>query len=558
MDDVMKKLASLSGMDPDIPIDMAEPTEPVADPLFEQSAPMPSQDEAIENAAQEASAIAGDLTEDKPMDSMPAVPPVVSPDVLVQGDNVNKSGIPPQREVAELDELYGEQERIASVLNEHMVEFAALSQLGDLMRHPDDTIQKQANELMHSMMQDEQSYADGIHKIASSVFSTQEDLDMLQDPEAIEYIMESLAAFSEDTMEKVASEIDPESAGDGILSKTKSAVDSFVDSFKRLRGINEEIVSLRGKLDEAQAIHSQVSVANLPMSESTGSLENLFDAKHNLANAEDFRIKGYGAAALGAGALAGGAYLTGRALANRQSPQTSLNGEHADGTLESGFTNYDSENGGNYKMAHQQTFDNLLKIAGAGLLLSLTNNEAVDMELRKEASDQFDAISSLGRQELEVGFIQTALENYSDEQLREIVAGVHTEELLEKVAGFVAIDNYSADELFKVAGAGSVSAKGAAGALRDASEQVKNEIADFKTRAEGAGRQYSGDINEAGKVGGGLVNDRGGYNVIQNPAAYEVEQTASASDIENAVLVKQASYDAYMEADAFLQRYLGK
>lgn len=202
--------------------------------------------------------------------------------------------------------------------------------------------------------------------------------------------------------------------------------------------------------------------------------------------------------------------------------------------------------------------DNILKLAGAHFLIDGSSNEAYGAEFNKQASDAFDSIASMSRADMEVAFAKVALENYPEETLREIVAGTYTEEILEKTASIAAWDDLSADELVKIAGAGSVSAKGAAGALRDASEKVKNEIAIAKAQTEGEGREYVGDTDKAGKVGGGLVGGFEGYNVIKNPGSYEVAKTASQEDIEAAVLLKQAAYESYVEAEQFLKNAFGQ
>lgn len=578
---IFEKLAQLSGET----ANQAMPGEPVpeATPVMEQAIPTDELPEpeaqlppapqdlnsAIEQAANEASANVGDLLEDPPMASMaPQLPQGMAEPVYAEG-----IGEPTQEdllqaqllEAQQLEQLQAEQAQLEGQVTERLAEFGALARVVELAHTTDegDDFQKSASALLGVMLSDEAAYAENIEKVASSLYAEQEDLDALYQYDAVEYVAGLLEhRLLPELNEKIASDLSDEAAGNTIVNKTRSAVDGFVQSFQRLKGINGEIATLESKLQEAKNIHSQLGLGVGMGTEQeqaaraisiTNAGQEAMDLQHQIAGAENFRAKGYGLAALGAGGLAGGAYMAGRALFNQKQEEPSLNELQTDDTLNAGNDTFNPENGGNYKMANETVFmDEILKLAGANFLLGTANDPQAGQEMNKLASDEFDRIASLNREDMGVEFVRTALENYDEQTLREVVAGVHTEELLEKTAGFVSLDNLSADELEKVAGASSVSAKGAAGALRDATEKVENVLIQAKERAQGAGRQYAG---ENGKFGGALVDDMSGLNVINNPAKYEIEQTAAfQADIEQAVLLKQAAEAAYNEADAFLKQ----
>ena len=78
--------------------------------------------------------------------------------------------------------------------------------------------------------------------------------------------------------------------------------------------------------------------------------------------------------------------------------------------------------------------ESLLKLAGVAGLRGIVDNENNDLGLRKQASDRFDYISMLGRADMDQELIKVAFEIYDEEQLNEVLAGYHTEELFEKTA----------------------------------------------------------------------------------------------------------------------------
>lgn len=501
--------------------------------------PMTKRD-AIDQAAHEASAVAHDALGD-------GAPPPTTPDELLEPDAAAE-------DQALIENLMLEREQIASYVEDNLVGFGTLARLYEVGHADDSKLSKSASTYLETMLTDEPTFAEGLDKMAHQLFGDHHDVAHLFSDEGLDYVTEHLAAFVEEPFEKLASDLEDAADGNTIVNKTKQAVGGFVESIQRLKGINQEISTLESKIQEARDYASQLETAG-SISEMGDTALNLKQLQGQQADAINFRAKGYGLAGLGAGALAGGAYMAGRHFANQNQGEVVSQGHENGATLNAGNQHMLSENGGTYKMANTQGnvyLDNILKLAGAHFLIDGANNEQYGMEFNKQASEAFDSIASMSRADMDVAFAKVALENYSEDVLREIVAGTYTEEILEKTASVAAWDDLSADELVKIAGAGSVSAKGAAGALRDASEKVKNEIAIAKAQAEAEGRQYAGDTDKAGKVGGGLVGGLEGYNVINNPGAYEVAKTASQEDIEAAVLLKQAAYESYHEANEFL------
>lgn len=220
----------------------------------------------------------------------------------------------------------------------------------------------------------------------------------------------------------------------------------------------------------------------------------------------------------------------------------------------------------------KEVVKDFLKVAGAAGLVSIVNDENADMELRKEASEAFDAIAAMGRNEMDDQLVKVAQQIYSEDELHEIVAGHHTETLFDKVAYFVDSVDASYDDVFeKTANAGGVAAvKNIGAGLKDAAGNIVNVIGKKKQEAEATGREYIGALKgeygngakgiagtgtATGLAGGGLVGAgaMAGYNAIKNPSEYNIEQTASA--YEEAVLAKQAAVEAYAQADAFTQSF---
>lgn len=572
--DSMNYFEKLANLAADIP-----PEQPVDDGMTQQ--------DAIDEAAQEASLVANEAVGDgAPAPTVPDGPleagvtpavsdvpegaapivegPVLEAQPMVEAPIEEEMMAEPEPLDAEptdeevLRALVLEQERLAAYVDTNLVGFGTLARLYEAGTDEqlEEGHRKAASDYLGNMLADETSFTEGLDKMAAELFADEADVDHLFTEAGLDYVLDRVAAFADGPIEKTADE------GDGMLGRVRGAANGFVDNVKRLKNINAEIASLGARISEASDLHSQLPTGGASADEVAEAARRLLDLKEQKRLAENFQMKGYGLAGLGAAGLAGGAYLAGRHIANRNPEEVDVVGPANGATLNTGNPPTLSENGGNYQMKHATTnenvyLDNMLKLAGAFLLMDGAENPAYGEEFNKLAADTFDEIASMSRTDMETAFAKVALENYSDEKLREIVAGYHTDEILEKTASIAAWDDLSADELVKIAGAGSVSAKGAAGALRDASEKVKNEIAQAKAQTEAEGREYVGDTAKAGKVGGGLVGGLEGYNVINNPGAYEVSKTAQ-EDIEAAVLLKQAAYESYMEAEAFLKATLGE
>lgn len=568
--DIFAKLAELGGetVNEAIPGEQAPAEEPVVETPV-PSEPVQTRDEAIDDAAAKASQEVGDLLEDMPSEELAVPTEELTEPIPAEGNTlpVNEAvagaaehGAPLDPEVVELlNDLELQRQEAEEEVVEHLAGYGALARVVEMANGEEDGYQKSAANLLDAMLQDEDMYYESIEKVASNLYVTEEDAEALYQYAAAEYIADVLDTHLLPSLQKQANDMmaggpDEDPAG-SPLGKVQQGVDSFVQSVKRLKNINQEIAAIKSQIQEAKDVQSQFLPAgdSASLHQSQQFMNDNLEMTKNLADAQNFKVKGYGLAALGTGALAGGGYLAGRALfQNKEEP--SLNGVIPDDTLNAGTETFTTENGGNYKMANTVFMDEILKLAGANFLLSNALDPNAGEQINKIASDEFDRIAGLARADIDFEFVKTALENIDENTLREIVAGVHTQELLEKTAQFASIDLLSADELQKIAGAGSVSAKGAAGALRDASEKVENILIQAKEEAQGDGREYAG---EGGKLGGALVNDMGGYNVLQNPGAYEVEQTASFDDIEAAVsLMKQASV-AYNDAAAYVTKALG-
>lgn len=199
---------------------------------------------------------------------------------------------------------------------------------------------------------------------------------------------------------------------------------------------------------------------------------------------------------------------------------------------------YYTENDFNYDM---------VKLAGAAGLIAITNDENADLGLRKQASDTFDAIASTHPSLMGDEFVKVAFDLYGDAGVQEVLAGYHLDETFEKVASITNLAYYDDDTLFKVAsdsGASPVAAKSVAHELADAASNVDAVIDNKKREAE---ERPGGAV----RSGGENVNNMEGYNPLHNPSEYDIEVTA-AEQIQQAQMLKQASFDSYLAAEKVL------
>lgn len=473
-----------------------------------------------------------------------------------------------EKKADELDEF---REKIAGSLTE----FGTLAKIIEFSQGEESDLQKEAQSRLDALLTDEESYVEVITKSASELFSNEDNLNQLHSDAGILYTAEKLADFFEsEEFEKVAADGESFSAKvrDAGSNLVKSVRDAF-ENAKNLETIGIDLENAKAELETTRQLATQDLYTNGAGSSLVPQVAQLDEQVDHLSSQQLSGRVGKGAKWAG---LAGGAALGGKmaydAVQHYRNPEVpeeevamqqtaSENIEEIEKSAKvlsepTGDDKLKSDNkidydGGTDKMSKELVQD-FLKIAGAAGLVTIVNDESLDLSLRKEASDRFDAISELGKSAMGEEFIKVAQEIYSEEQLHEVVAGQHTDELFEKVAFFTdSVPEMSVGELEKVANAGGVAAKGVSGSLTDAKANIQATIEEEKKKAEGQGRQYVGDLASTGKAGGGLVGGKEGYNVTNNTGKYDVDKTAHA--LEEAYLTKQAATEAYFQADRFIR-----
>lgn len=428
-------------------------------------------------------------------------------------------------------------------------------------------MQKQASDIIENMVSSEDVFNQEMERLASELFSNEDVRSELNSRDGLAFVFEQLANFDDFDFEKQADE-DMNAiqklknfAGSAVES-TKNKVNDAIYSARNLGSIGEELQNISAQVENQisgmESIpYDQLGSANNEL-KAMMEQESLLKSQKRLGNATRYG----GGAALAGGAIYGGKKLYDH-LNDGQEEKIAgvLPVQSHDGTLN--LATETETNGGIQKMSNQLVQD-FLKVAGAAGLVSIANDESLDNELRKEASDAFDHIANLGSTDMNNALVKVAQEIYSSDELHEIVAGQHTDHLMDKVAFFIDATESSTDELEKVANAGGVSAIKAMGAgLKNAGDNIANTIGKAKDKAEGAGREYVGTLKAhpgavagtgaAGLAGGGLVGSLAGYNMINNPEEYDIEQTAAA--LEEAYMTKQAATEAFAKADAFIEQY---
>lgn len=423
-------------------------------------------------------------------------------------------------------------------------------------------MQKHACELLDAIGADATAFDVLVEKVASELFATPENEQQLYSVEGMEYVVDKLALLHEQAFEKVANTAGQQPSH---MERLKNSIGMFAQATKNLMSDIKNAGVLKAEHEHARDelqrrndmlphLFSDPSITPEQLDAELLANRGYRDRYDDLSN----RIRNANVAkGVGAGLLAGGTlYATKKIYDMVNQDGTEKQAFESNNVLISkvanGKLNSETRSGGNHMS--KQIVREFLKLAGAAALIELANNEGLDMSIRKEASDRFDAIASCGRTQMEAELIKTAQALYPEQQLHEIVAGHHTQEIFDKLAFFFEVNEMSADELNKVANAGGVAAKGVAGALTDAAKQVVDNISQSKAKAEGAGREYVGELGATGKAGGGLVGENlDGYNVIKNPSEYAVEHTAAM--LEEAVLAKQAAIETYRQADSFIKKY---
>lgn len=529
--------------------------EELAEPMVEDPQPQldPEEVEAIQGEN-------GEATPDGAEEQLPASPEEVAE--LEAALASAESDLETAKEVlAKVEEEMQQFEKQANSLSELLPEMGAFSKLVEYSTDEDaeEELQKLARERLTNALKDEDLYTEHISKTANEFFSNQDNLEYLYTREGLEQVVEQLASFSDDEeMIKTANK------QGGFLQFVRQNISDFSDSAKNFFRMSDEINAAQAEVSRMENIVAErrknfqdakdfaVSSGSMNSEEVNhyrdqflNAQDQLVDASNKASDVYDTQKKRVGTAYAGAGAGVAGASLFGGKkiydAMNGEENEEQLSEKTANDTMMSENTNDDIK-GGNIDMS-QSVVKDFLKIAGAAVLLDIANDENQNEELRKEAADTFNSIAHMGRKAMDESFVKVATQMFSEDQLHEIVAGRHNDELFEKIAWFVEANDMSVDELEKVASnAGTVAAKGVAGALTDAKSNVEEKIETDKVKTESVAN---------GEVGSKKADDMRGYNVINNPGEYDVDKVAEL--LEYAAMQKQAAYKAYVEADTFIK-----
>lgn len=463
-----------------------------------------------------------------------------------------------QEQLAALEFEYAELEKTATI-TEQLPAMGALARLIDFSTNDSisEELQKLASDRLAIAMKDEEGYAEMLQKTAQELFEDEENLNQLYSPEGKAYVLEHLASFHEDEeLEKIALEVG------GILNHAQDIVGDYIHGARNLWKLEDQIKAAKLAVDAAKEVADQKSdlaanvlkvpfpdqeaaqaYANKVHDEYSQATNDLISADNKHQDLIQTKRRGqqvwFGGGATGAA----GAFLGGKAIANHvnsnKEPQEQLYEKSASVTIK--LENNEDIKGGKPTMA--SVVKDFLKIAGAAGLLELANNEDINYDLRKEAAATFNKIARMNRYDMEAEFEKVATQIYTEPELHEIVGGNHNDYLFDKIAYFLEAADMGADDLEKVAGADSVAAKGVGGALTDAKSNIEANLEQTKTHTEEV---------KNGELGTRKPDDMRGYNVINNPAAYKVDKTASAI-LEEAQMQKEAAYRAFVEADTFLK-----
>lgn len=508
-------------------------------------------------------------------------------EVPVQEDVVEQAeqGIPQDEEelIAAMGTEQVANEVVSALLkeaSEEIITLATIAKIAQCAKGGDnipEELQKEASALIEEMTQDESSYYTVLEKTASELFGVDENVRDLFSQEGMNMVFEQLASLEAEGMDKQADE------DINSLGRLKTFASDFITGAKQkvIEAANSAIHLKQISADLNQA-SEEIAASNSAIQNGTFSADelrqippediaHLNQQRQNVESLAHQRRVGMGVRGAGMGLAAAGAAYGGKKLYDHMHEEEEKTAGVLPDAFGGGTLNAVQENdytGGIQKMAKEMVND-FLKLAGAAGLVSIVNDENQPEELRKEASEAFDEIAKMSHTDMSDQLVKVAQQIYSEGELHEIVAGYHTETIFEKVAYFVDSVDASFDEVFeKTANAGGVAAvKNLGAGLKDAAGNIVNVIGKKKQEAEGAGREYIGALKggegsgaartgtATGLAGGGLVGAgaMAGYNVINNPSEYNIEQTAAA--YEEAVLAKQAAVEAYAQADAFTQSF---
>ncbi|MGE7305841.1 hypothetical protein ACQKJG_18630 [Priestia megaterium] len=456
------------------------------------------------------------------------------------------------------DESYQEFEKTAApALMNQLPYMGAFANLLAISTDESDGRQKVASERLEKLLASEEGYEEVLNKTATELFfDNEENMQALYTQEGMEYVVEQLASFAEDEeLNKVAADLGP------VFTKAVDTVQEYKDATQKFWKLRNEIDAAKAHVDEmnqlvsekAQAVRAAQEAGDAPlqmqmMNEHEKANVDWINAQKQQGELEDQRRKGAQVLGTGAAGLVGAGLLAGKKTYDaRQNSSEDSEEVLSDKTAGVRINEEDSQyEGGNISMnAEQKLVQDFLKVAGAALLIDTANDENVDEGIRKQASDMFNNIARLNRSTMEEEFVKVAQSNYSREQLEDIVQGNHNDLLFDKIAYFIDVNEMSADELEKTAGADGVAAKGVAGALTDAKSNIEEKVNQSKKKTETVAN---------GEIGNKKADDMRGYNVINNPGEYKVEKTAAPQDIlQEAYMRKEAAYKEYVEADTFIR-----
>jgi hypothetical protein len=415
----------------------------------------------------------------------------------------------------------------------------------------DDDLRKLASDRLVTAFESNENFAEVMDKTARELFEDQESLDALFSREGMEYVVERLAVFAEDEeLEKTAADLG------GIISDARNWAVETINAAKNFHKLSDEVNQTQSEVNrlktimnekvdayqKAQQLEDADLIAQLEPQVQQASDAHT-DMSQELLKQQNLRFRGGATLVGGATGAVGGSLFAGKKIADAMGnkSQYELAEKTASVTINEELVN---DEGGKINMSESIVKD-FLKIAGAAVLLDIANDEGTETGIRKEAADSFNAIARMSRRDMEDSFVKVASQLYSEEQLHEIVAGYHNEELFSKVAFFTDVNNLSADELEKVAGAESVAAKGVGGALTDAKSNIEAKVEGDKKKTETV---------KNGEIGTKKTDDMRGYNVINNPADYKVEKSASFQEmLEEAELRKEAAFRDYVTLDTFIK-----
>lgn len=460
-----------------------------------------------------------------------------------------------EEQLAEASEQYLEFEKTAApLINESLPAMGAFAKLIEFSTNKDSdpVLHKLAQERLQTALSSEDAFIETLHKTAQELFEDEANLNALYTKEGMEFVVETLDSFADDEeLSKHAFE-----AGQ-VFNKAVETIKDVGRATRDFWKLRSEVDIAKEELDKAKDAYMQADVAfNTARGQGASDdvlapLEStLRDASQTKSEADDVvdekvSRRNLGAIGVGGGgaALAGGGLFGGKKIYDAvHSPEEEELSVKTAGVRMNPENSVNYYEGGKSKMA-QTIVPEFLKIAGAAALLNIANNESFETGIRKEATQQFNQIAYMNRKDMEESFVKVATELYTEDQLHEIVAGNHTEELLDKVAFFLAANDASADELQKVAGADGVAAKGVAGALTDAKKAVEEHIEKDKVKTE------KGNLNP----GSTKAQDTTGYSVVRNPGKYDVDKTAYL--LQQAHMQKEAAINAYAEAENFISTY---